>query len=112
MTNIYGFVAEFNPFHNGHKLFIEQIKETYHPDVLIAVMSGNFVQRGDFSILSKWQRAKIAVDYGVDLVVELPFAYAVQPAQLFAQGAINLLHELKPVAIKCVDEFKKVVSKK
>lgn len=94
MTNIYGFVAEFNPFHNGHKLFIEQIKETYHPDVLIAVMSGNFVQRGDFSILSKWQRAKIAVDYGVDLVVELPFAYAVQPAQLFAQGAINLLHEL------------------
>lgn len=95
MTKVYGFVAEFNPFHNGHKLFIDQIKQKYHPEVLIAVMSGNFVQRGDFSVLSKWQRAQVAINNGVDLVIELPFAYAVEPAQYFAQGAIALLNLLK-----------------
>ena len=91
---VYGFIAEFNPFHNGHKLFIDKIKQKYHPDVLIAVMSGNFVQRGDFAVLDKWQRAKIAIENGVDLVIELPFAYAVQPAQYFASGAIKLLNTL------------------
>lgn len=91
MTKIYGVVAEFNPFHNGHKIFIDTIKQKYHPDVLIAVMSGNFVQRGDFAVLDKWQRAKLAVDLGVDLVIELPMAFAVQPAELFAQGAMKLL---------------------
>ena len=94
MTKIYGFVAEFNPFHNGHKLFIDQIKEKYHPDVLIAVMSGNFVQRGDFAILDKWSRAKTAIENGVDLVIELPFAYAVEPAQYFAKGAVEILRLL------------------
>ena len=94
MTKIYGFIAEFNPFHNGHKLFIDSIKQKYHPDVLIAVMSGNFVQRGDFAILDKWDRAQLAVDNGVDLVVELPLAYAVQPAELFAKGAVELLQLL------------------
>ncbi|WP_338232449.1 nucleotidyltransferase [Companilactobacillus muriivasis] len=88
---VYGLIAEFNPFHNGHKLFIDSIKQKYHPDVLIAVMSGNFVQRGDFAVLDKWDRAKLAVEYGVDLVVELPMAYAVEPADLFAQGAVELL---------------------
>ncbi|MCV3762808.1 nucleotidyltransferase family protein [Companilactobacillus farciminis] len=95
MTKIYGVVAEFNPFHNGHKIFIDTIKQKYHPDVLIAVMSGNFVQRGDFAVLDKWQRAKLAVDLGVDLVIELPMAFAVQPAELFAQGAMKLLSLLK-----------------
>ncbi|WP_119325998.1 nucleotidyltransferase [Companilactobacillus musae] len=95
MTKIYGFVAEFNPFHNGHKLFIDSIKQKYHPDVLIAVMSGNFVQRGDFAILDKWTRARIAIELGVDLVVELPMAFAVQPAELFAKGAVELLQQLK-----------------
>ncbi|GEO58137.1 nucleotidyltransferase [Companilactobacillus bobalius] len=94
MTKVYGFVAEFNPFHNGHKLFIDKIKQEYHPDVLIAVMSGNFVQRGDFAVLDKWSRAQIAIDNGVDLVVELPFAYAVEPAQYFAQGSMKLLQLL------------------
>ncbi|CAJ1185531.1 hypothetical protein FD33_GL001720 [Companilactobacillus paralimentarius DSM 13238 = JCM 10415] len=95
MTKVYGFVAEFNPFHNGHKLFIDKIKQTYHPDVLIAVMSGNFVQRGDFAILDKWSRAQIAIDNGVDLVVELPFAYAVESAQYFARGSMKLLQLLE-----------------
>ncbi|AYE38568.1 nucleotidyltransferase [Companilactobacillus zhachilii] len=88
---VYGLIAEFNPFHNGHKLFVDSIKQKYHPDVLIAVMSGNFVQRGDFAILDKWDRAKLAVELGVDLVIELPVAYAVEPAELFAKGAIKLL---------------------
>ncbi|MFC6175853.1 nucleotidyltransferase [Companilactobacillus huachuanensis] len=90
---VYGLIAEFNPFHNGHKLFIDSIKQKYHPDVLIAVMSGNFVQRGDFAVLDKWDRARLAVEYGVDLVVELPTAYAVEPADLFAQGAVKLLQQ-------------------
>lgn len=95
MQKIYGFVAEFNPFHNGHKIFIDEIKQKFHPDVLIAVMSGNYVQRGDFAVLDKWTRSQIAVENGVDLVVELPFAYAVQPAELFAKGAISLLDQLE-----------------
>ncbi|MFD1471088.1 nucleotidyltransferase family protein [Companilactobacillus mishanensis] len=94
MAGIYGFVAEFNPFHLGHKLFIDKIKTKYHPDVLIAVMSGNYVQRGDFAVMNKWKRAQIAVEYGVDLVIELPFAYAVEPAELFANGAIRLLNSI------------------
>lgn len=94
MTRIYGLIAEFNPFHNGHKLFIDSIREKYHPDVLIAVMSGNFVQRGDFAILDKWQRAQLAVDNGIDLVVELPLGYAVEPAELFAAGSMQLLQQL------------------
>ena len=93
MTKVYGFVAEFNPFHKGHQLFIEKIKQQYHPDVLIAVMSGNFVQRGDFAILDKWNRAQLAIENGVDLVVELPFAFALEPAQFFAQGALKLLNQ-------------------
>lgn len=94
MVKIYGFVAEFNPFHNGHKLFIDEIKKKYHPDVLIAVVSGNFVQRGDFAIVDKWSRTDAAIKSGVDLVVELPFAYSVEPANLFAKGSIRLLHDL------------------
>jgi len=99
MTEVYGFIAEFNPFHNGHKLFIDQIKQKYHPDVLIAVMSGNFVQRGDFAIMDKWERAQVAIENGVDLVIELPLAFAVEPAHLFAQGSIELLHQLNVDAI-------------
>ncbi|WP_125760998.1 nucleotidyltransferase [Companilactobacillus hulinensis] len=94
MAGVYGFVAEFNPFHNGHKIFIDTIKNKYHPDVLIAVVSGNYVQRGDFAIVDKWSRTRMAIANGVDLVVELPFAYAVQPANLFAKGSIKLLNEL------------------
>lgn len=94
MQKIFGFVAEFNPFHNGHKLFIDEIKMKYHPDVLIAVMSGNFVQRGDFAVLDKWQRTQIAIENGVDLVVELPFSKAVQPSNLFAEGAIRILAQM------------------
>lgn len=91
---IIGIVAEFNPFHNGHKYFIQQIKEKYNPDVIILVLSSSFVQRGTPSILSKWDRAKLAVDNGINLVVELPFIYACQNAEYFSKGAIKILKSL------------------
>lgn len=94
MTKIFGIVAEFNPFHNGHKMFVDMIREKYHPDVLIAVMSGNFVQRGDFAVLDKWKRSQIAVENGVDIVIELPFSSAVQPADIFARKSVELLNQI------------------
>lgn len=89
-----GLIVEYNPFHNGHLYHIEQARRCSGASVLIAVMSGNFLQRGEPAIIDKWTRAQMALMHGVDLVVELPFAYAVQSADYFAQGAIKLLHAL------------------
>lgn len=91
---ICGIVAEFNPLHNGHKYLIDQVKKQLRPDFLIVVMSGNFVQRGEFASFDKWSRTKVALELGVDLVVELPFQYAVASADIFAQGAIEILNSL------------------
>lgn len=88
---ILGIVVEYNPFHNGHIYHIQKAKELVQPDVTIAIMSGNFVQRGEPAIIDKWQRSAMALSYGVDLVVELPFVCAVQSADYFAAGAIKLL---------------------
>lgn len=96
---IAGVVAEYNPFHNGHKYQIEQMRKNGVTHV-VAVMSGNFVQRGEFAIASKWLRAKTAVMNGVDLVVELPSPYALLSAQGFAQSAVYILN-----ALGCVDEL-------
>ncbi|KAF0226649.1 MAG: hypothetical protein FD133_598 [Erysipelotrichaceae bacterium] len=92
MTKITGIVVEYNPFHNGHAYHIQKAKELTKCDVLVAVMSGHFVQRGEPAILDKWVRTQAALDAGIDLVIELPFAYAVQSASQFAKGAITLLH--------------------
>ncbi|EHI70239.1 nucleotidyltransferase [Streptococcus ictaluri] len=86
---ITGIIAEFNPFHNGHKYLLEQAK-----GLKIIAMSGNFMQRGEPAIVDKWTRAQMALQNGADLVVELPFLVAVQSADYFAQGAIDLLAEL------------------
>lgn len=86
-----GLVAEYNPFHNGHRYHLQRAKELTGADVVVAVMSGNFVQRGVPAIVDKWHRAKEALANGIDLVVELPVFYAVQPAHLFAAGALRLL---------------------
>lgn len=88
---ITGIVCEYNPFHNGHIHHIKETKKLTNPDVLVCVMSGNFVQRGESAIVDKWQRAKAAVENGVDLVVELPFIYATQSAAQFAKGSIDIL---------------------
>ena len=89
--NLCGIIVEYNPFHNGHMLHINKAKELSMADGTIAVMSGNFCQRGDFSVIDKFAKAEIAINHGVDLVVELPYLYATQNASKFAYGAINVL---------------------
>lgn len=86
-----GIVAEFNPLHRGHQYLIRRARELTAADVVVAVMSGNFVQRGDFACLDKWRRAKAAVDAGVDLVLELPFPFVVQAATQFGRQAVDIL---------------------
>lgn len=86
-----GIVAEYNPFHNGHKYQIFQAKEASNADCMIATMSGNFVQRGEPAIIDKWKRAEAAIHNGCDVVIELPFIYSTQAASQFAHGAISIL---------------------
>lgn len=86
---ISGIVAEYNPFHTGHKYLLEQAE-----GLRIVVMSGNFVQRGEPAIVDKWTRAQMALEHGADLVVEMPFLVSVQSADYFAQGAVDILHRL------------------
>jgi predicted nucleotidyltransferase len=88
---ITGIVTEYNPFHNGHQYHIEQTRRMTQPDVLVAVMSGHFVQRGEPAICDKWQRTEIALRHGVDLVIELPIAFATQSAQTFAYKSVEIL---------------------
>ena len=92
---IIGVIAEYNPFHNGHIYHLKKIKEKYPDSIIILVMSGNITERGDISIINKWDKTEIALNYGIDLVVELPFKYASQSADIFAKGAIEILNELK-----------------
>ncbi|MGV0167263.1 nucleotidyltransferase [Furfurilactobacillus sp. WILCCON 0119] len=92
---VVGVVTEYNPFHNGHRYHLEQARSLTHADVVVAVMSGNFVQRGEAALLDKWHRANEALHNGADVVVELPFYWAVQPAHLFAEGALRLLSALQ-----------------
>lgn len=92
--NAVGITAEYNPFHNGHRYHLKKSMESTGADVSVAVMSGNFVQRGECACADKWARAEMAVRGGVDLVFELPFAYAVNSAEYFAKGAVRLLNGL------------------
>lgn len=89
-----GIIAEYNPFHAGHAYQISEIKKIFPAEEIVAVMSGSFTQRGTPAILDKWTRARLAVSNGVDLVLELPFIYAVRSAQDFARGGVNLLAKL------------------
>ncbi len=84
-----GIIAEFNPFHNGHKYLLEQAE-----GLKIVAMSGNFVQRGEPALIDKWQRTQMALENGADLVVELPFLVSVQAADYFAEGAVGILSRL------------------
>lgn len=91
---VVGLVTEYNPFHNGHLHHLDISKEKTKSDYSVAVMSGNFLQRGEPALLDKWTRAKMAVENGVDLVIELPTIYACQSAEYFAYGAVNILDSL------------------
>lgn len=96
---ISGIICEYNPLHNGHLYHLEQVRHG-GADAIVAVMSGNFVQRGDAAILDKFTRAKTAVQGGVDLVIELPVPYSLAPAENFALGGVALLS-----ALGCVNEI-------
>ncbi|MDM5297811.1 nucleotidyltransferase [Bacillus pumilus] len=90
-----GVVVEYNPFHYGHAYHVSQAKKQTSSDIAIAVMSGSFLQRGEPAIVSKWARTKMALQHGVDIVCELPYIYAVQKAETFANGAVSILDALK-----------------
>ena len=90
-----GIIAEYNPFHNGHLYHLNKIKEKYPNHVIVLVMSGNFTERGDVSIIDKWKKKDIALKAGIDLIVELPFPFATQSADYFSYGAITLLEYLQ-----------------
>ena len=91
-----GIVAEYNPFHNGHLYQINKIKEIFGKDIfLVAIISGDFVQRGELSFLNKWEKTKIALENEVDLVVELPLYYSIQNAEIFSRTATEILDYLK-----------------
>ena len=90
-----GIICEYNPFHNGHLYHLKKVKEMFPNEIIALVLIGNFVNRGDVSVINKWDKTKLALDYGVDLVVELPFVFATQSADIYAYGAISILDNLK-----------------
>lgn len=91
---VLGIVAEYNPFHNGHKYHIDEAKKIVNPDITVCAMSGNFVQRGEPAIFSKFTRAKTAINNGIDIVVEIPTYFAVSTAENFAYSSVALLKNM------------------
>ena len=94
MSRVLGIIAEYNPFHNGHLYHIAKSKQETGAQYVIAVISGNFVQRGNTSIINKWTKARMALLNGADLVIELPTIYSISSAENFAEGAIKILNSL------------------
>ncbi len=113
MNKVVGIVAEYNPFHNGHLYQINKIREKYKDATIVVVCSSSFTQRGDTSILNKFDKAKVALNNGVNLVVELPYVYSTQSSDIFASAAIKILNYLKVDTIcfgterDSIDEIKK-----
>ncbi len=97
MGKVLGIIAEYNPFHNGHLYHLQESKKQTGSTYTVAIMSGNFTQRGSTSIIDKWSKAEIALYCGVDLVIELPVLYSISSAENFADGAIKILDSLKVV---------------
>ncbi len=97
MGKVLGIVAEYNPFHNGHLFHLEESKRISGASYSIAIISGNFTQRGDSALLDKWSRAESAISCGVDLVIELPTLYATSSAENFSDGAVKILNSLNVV---------------
>ena len=97
MGKVLGIVGDYNPFHNGHLYHLEESKKMTSSNYTVAIISGNFTQRGSTAIIDKWSRAEMAIKNGVDLVIELPALYATSSAENFADGAIKILDSLKVV---------------
>ncbi|MFO7883171.1 MAG: nucleotidyltransferase [Kosmotogaceae bacterium] len=92
--SVLGIVVEYNPFHKGHTYHLQESKKVANPELTVAVMSGNFVQRGEPAIIDKFARTEMALNAGVDLVVQLPLIYSIQDAGGFARGSVSLLDHL------------------
>lgn len=90
-----GIICEYNPFHNGHIYHLNEVKKLFPDDEIVLILSGNFTQRGNISLIEKYDKAYLSILYGVDLVIELPFEFATQSSDFFAKGALKLLNELK-----------------
>ena len=91
---VVGIITEYNPFHAGHQYMIDQIRAEYHADVIVAAMSGDFVQRGEPAIFDKYERARDALQHGVDLVVQIPVMFSTSSAEDFAAGGVAVLRSL------------------
>ncbi|MBQ4030147.1 MAG: nucleotidyltransferase family protein [Bacilli bacterium] len=93
--NVIGVIAEYNPFHNGHKYHIETIKQIYPDSLIICVLNGYFMQRGEISVLTKEDKTKICLENDIDIVLELPFVYGTQASDIFGYYAVKILNEFK-----------------
>ena len=91
---VIGIICEYNPFHLGHLHQIKKIKETIPDSLIICIFNGTFMQRGEVSIINKWDKTRICLKYGIDMVVELPFVFATQSSDIFAHGALKILNNL------------------
>ena len=114
---VLGIICEYNPFHNGHLYHINMAKKLTGCDYVVCVMSGNFMQRGEPSLLNKWSRTKMALNNGVDVVIELPLPFSIASAPYFAMGGIKILDSLNMVSDFCfgaetpdVDTLKKLAN--
>ena len=97
MSKVLGIIAEYNPFHNGHLYHLQKSLQVTGSSYCVAIVSGNFTQRGSTSLVDKWTKAEIALRNGIDLVLELPLLYSISSAENFAEGAIKILDSLKVV---------------
>ena len=95
MKKTLAIIAEYNPFHNGHLYQIKKAKEITGAENVIVIMSGNFTQRGDTSLINKFEKTKIALQNEVNMVIELPVIYSISSAENFALGAIKIINQLK-----------------
>lgn len=94
MSKVVGIIAEYNPFHNGHSYHIQNIKALTGADFVVAIMTGNFTQRGNTSVVDKWEKTKMTLNGGVDLVLELPTIYSISSAENFANCGVRVLNTL------------------
>lgn len=110
-----GVIAEYNPFHNGHMYHLKKIKEMFPNEEIIAVISSSFTQRGEPSIINKWDKTDICLKAGIDLVIELPYVFSTESADYFSYGALTILEKLGVDKLvfgsetNDIDIFKKIV---
>ena len=90
-----GIIAEYNPLHLGHIYQINKTKELYKDSIIILITNSTFTQRGEISILNKWNKTRLSLENNIDLIIELPFAYATQSADIFAKASLYILNQLK-----------------